>query len=55
MKFHGLKRMVAAPLMALALAGVADASVGLDVFAPNSGDLAGVGSRGFLVDSGGPL
>jgi len=54
MKFHGLKRMLAAPLMVLALgaplAGVAEASVGLDVFAPNSGDLAGVGSRGFLVD-----
>ena len=54
MKFHGLKRMLAAPLMVLALgapvAGVAEASVGLDVFAPNNGDLAGVGSRGFLVD-----
>ena len=46
--------MFAAPLMVLALraplAGVAEASVGLDVFAPNSGDLPGVGSRGFLVD-----
>ena len=54
MKFHGLKRMFAAPLMVLALGapltGVAEASVGLDVFAPNNGDLAGVGSRGFLVD-----
>src|SRR5207244_7338700 len=52
MKFHGLKRMVAAPLMVLALveplAGGAEASVGPDVFAPASGDLAGVGSRGFL-------
>ena len=46
--------MFAAPLMVLALraplAGVAEASEGLDVFAPNSGDLPGVGSRGFLVD-----
>ena len=46
--------MFAAPLMVLALraplAGVAEASVGLDVFAPNSGYLPGVGSRGFLVD-----
>jgi len=49
MKFHS-RMAVAVLALGAPLAGVAEASVGLDVFAPNSGDLAGVGSRGFLVD-----
>ena len=49
MKFHSRMAVAVLALGGL-LAGRAQASVGLDVFAPNSGDLAGVGSKGFLVD-----
>jgi len=43
-------KVLAMLVLAVAVSGAAEASVGLDVFAPASGDLAGVGSRGFLVD-----